>query len=60
MAGEWTSIRSAIIKPGVGGKNLKTVKTKIAILSNLAILYVALTQILTLYSFHSSPCEVKV
>lgn len=60
MAGEWTSIRSAIIKPGVGGKNLKTRKTQIAVLSNLAILHVALTQILTLHSLNSSPCEVKI
>ena len=60
MAGEWTSTRSAIIKPGVGGKSVKIRKTEIAILNIFAILNVALTKIVFLQSFHSLIfCEVK-
>ena len=51
MAGEWTSIRSAIIKPGVGGKSLKNKKTEISTLNSFAI-KLALIKILTLQSFH--------
>jgi hypothetical protein len=60
MAGEWTSTRSAIIKPGVGGKSLKIAKTKIALLSIYAIFRMASTKVLTIHSFHSLTfCEVK-
>ena len=60
MAGEWTSTRSAIIKPGVGGKSLKIKKIEIAILNIFAILNMALTKILGHQSVHSSTFyEVK-
>jgi hypothetical protein len=52
MAGEWTSTRSAIIKPGVGGKSLKIKKTEISTLSTFAI-KLELIKILSLQSFHS-------
>ncbi|HKM60060.1 MAG TPA: hypothetical protein VJY36_04225 [Candidatus Bathyarchaeia archaeon] len=60
MAGEWTSIRSAIIKPGVGGKSLKTEKTKKAIFSVFAILRMASTGLMIQRFSHSLPfCEVE-
>ena len=60
MAGEWTSTRSAIIKPGVGGKSLKIAKTEIASLSIFVVFRKALTKVLTTQSFHSLTfCEVK-
>jgi len=60
MAGEWTSTRSATIKPGVGGKSLKITKIETTRLSSFAILNVALNKILTQQFFHSLPfCEVK-
>lgn len=60
MAGEWTSTRSAIIKPGVGGKSLKNQKTELSTLRIFAIFDMALIKIVDLQSFHYLTfCKVK-
>jgi hypothetical protein len=60
VAGEWTSIRSAIIKPGVGGKSLKIESTKKVILGVFAILIMASTELMFRQFSHSLLfCEVE-
>jgi hypothetical protein len=59
VAGEWTSIRSAIIKPGVGGKSLKIERTKKVILGVFAILIMASTELIQQFSHSLLFCEVE-